>query len=258
MNSTKESSLFVTEIPGPPQGGAQLIWGHGWGHSGSSLVALAETLKPFAHSRLIDFPGFGNSPLPSTTWGTAEYADSVAAWLKSLDLPPVVWIGHSFGGRVGLQLAAQHGELLKGMVLIASAGLPRQKSLLERTKLAIKKTAFNAVRAVLPADTDLSRFRDRMGSPDYRSAGTMRPVLNRVIKEDLSEVAKAVGCPTLLLYGENDRETPPEIGQRLSELIPHRRADLIILRNFGHLDILTAGRHQVALRIRTFLESLPQ
>ncbi len=113
------------------------------------------------------------------------------------------------------------------------------------------------VRAILPANADLSRLRDRVGSPDYRSAGAMRPILNRVIHEDLSDVAKAVRCPTLLLYGENDRETPPEIGQRLRELIPSPRANLVVLENFGHLDILTAGRHQVALRIRTFLESLP-
>ena len=221
-------------------------------------MALAETLKPFAHSRLLDFPGFGKSPIPSATWGTAEYANAVATWLKSLKLPPVVWIGHSFGGRVGLQLAAQHPQLVKGMVLIASAGLPRQRSLFERTKLAVRRTAFGAVRGLLPANVDLSRWRDRIGSADYRSAGEMRPILSRVIKQHLTESARAVLCPTLLLYGEKDRETPPEIGERLRALIPNGKAELIILKNFGHLDILTAGRHQVALRIRTFLESLPQ
>ena len=196
--------------------------------------------------------------MPSATWGTAEYAGAVATWLKSLELFPIVWIGHSFGGRVGLQLAAQYPQLVKGMVLISSAGLPRRRTLFERTKLAVRRSAFRTVQVLLPTGANLSRWRDRMGSPDYRSAGQMRPILSRVIREDLSEIARAVQCPTLLLYGENDRETPPEIGQRLQQLIPNHRAHLVTLKNFGHLDILTAGRHQVALHIRTFLESLPK
>ena len=80
----------------------------------------------------------------------------------------------------------------------------------------------------------------------------MRPVFVRVIGEDLTQQARAVQCPTLLLYGKLDTETPPEIGRRLQALIP--RSELVELNGFGHLDILTGGRHQLASRIRKFLE----
>ena len=98
----------------------------------------------------------------------------------------------------------------------------------------------------------LDKLRSRMGSADYKSAGAMRPILSRVVAEDLSTVAGQVLCPTLLIYGENDIDTPPEIGERLARLMPDAR--LILLPGFDHHTILSEGRHQVASRIKAFVE----
>jgi len=248
---------FVTfEVPATGRSHQRLIWGHGWGQSSAILVPLAEALKPFAPSTLIDFPGFGKSTLPPESWGTAEYADMVAQWLGTQPRAQLVWIGHSFGGRVGIQLAARHPQLLTGMVLIASAGLRRQRTLPQQIRFSLRKAFFKTAKRFLREGPQLERLRQRMGSADYRSAGALRPVFNRVVSEDLTDVARKVRCPTLLIYGKEDTETPPEMGQRLKELIP--RAELMILDGFGHLNILNEGRHQVALQIRKFLQSLPQ
>src|SRR3982751_5543739 len=248
---------FATfEIPATGESHQHLIWGHGWGQSSASFVSLAETMKPFASSTLIDFPGFGKSALPPASWGTAEYADAVAQWLRGQSRTQSVWIGHSFGGRVGIQLAARHPKLFAGMVLIASAGLPRQRTLFQQIRFSIRKTFFKMAKRFLREGPQLERLRQRMGSADYRSAGALRPVFNRVVSEDLTGIARQVQCPTLLIYGKEDTETPPEMGQRLKGLIPG--AELTLLDGFGHLNILNEGRHQVALRIRKFLQSLPQ
>jgi pimeloyl-ACP methyl ester carboxylesterase len=209
-----------------------------------------------ASSSLIDFPGFGKSPMPPETWGTAEYADGVAEWMAMLPPGPRVWIGHSFGCRVGIQLAARHPQSVSGMVLIAAAGLQRQRSLPERLRFGIRRTAFKTAKRFVREGPGLDRLRQRFGSSDYRSAGALRPILTRVVGEDLTEAAKAVRCPSVLLYGRLDTETPPEIGERLKALIPH--SELTVLNGFNHLSILSEGRHQVALRIRKFLELIPR
>ena len=120
-------------------------------------------------------------------------------------------------------------------------------------KITLRKRLFKTARLLLREGQHLERLRNRMGSPDYRAAGALRPVFNRVVNENLSDVASAVRCPTLLLYGAADAETPPEMGQRFQKLIAG--SELGILDGFGHLDILTEGRHQVALRIRRFIEA---
>jgi pimeloyl-ACP methyl ester carboxylesterase len=58
----------------------------------------------------------------------------------------------------------------------------------------------------------------------------------------------------LLIYGTRDTETPPEIGERLNKLISG--SELALLQGFTHLNILTDGRHQVAMKIRRFVEQI--
>src|ERR1700712_5671863 len=96
----------VIETTSSHTGHLRLLFGHGWGQSSTAFLPIAETLKPFAPSYLVDFPGFGKSPLPPPDWGTAEYADAISEWIGSLgSAERYIWIGHSFGGRIGLQLA---------------------------------------------------------------------------------------------------------------------------------------------------------
>ncbi len=248
------TQLAVTEIGIPQENRPHLVWGHGWGQSGAALVPLAETMKAFASSSLIDFPGFGKSPSPPDSWGTAKYADFLAEWMARLPAGHLVWIGHSFGGRVGIQIAARHPKLLRGMVLIAAAGLPRRRTLPQTVGLHLRKAAFKTARRFTREGPQLDRLRQRFGSADYRAAGAMRPIFTRVVAEDLSEQAKAVKCPALLIYGTADTETPPEIGERFKALIPD--SELVLLAGFNHLSVLSEGRHQVALRIRKFLETV--
>ena len=53
-----------------------------------------------------------------------------------------------------------------------------------------------------------------------------------MVSEDLSDAAAKVSCPTLLIYGRNDTETPLEIGERLQTLIPE--SELAVLDGYGH------------------------
>ena len=258
MNSeyvTAEGTRFaVTEVAQARANGLHLIWGHGWGQSGAAFQPVAEILKPFAGSTLIDFPGFGRSGMPPEKWGTADYADAVADWLGTFSSRRFVWIGHSFGGRVGIQLAARHPRLLAGMVLIAAAGLPRHRGVLERFQKNARVMTFKVAKRFVRQGPDSDRLRQRFGSADYRQAGAMRTVLLRAVREDLTPEARRIECPTLLIYGMQDSETPPEIGHRLNKLITG--SQLALLEGFTHLSVLTDGRHQVATRIRRFLEQI--
>ena len=239
---------------GAPRDAAELVWAHGWGHSHQSLAPLAAALRPRADSWLLDLPGFGTSPLPPGDWGTEDYADAMAAWLAKLPPTPRVWIGHSFGCRVGVQLAARHPAAVRALFLIAAAGLPPHRSPLTRLKRLPRRLAFRALRAMTPEGPARDRLRERFGSSDYRNAGAMRPVLVKAVNEDLSEAARRIRVPVVLVHGDQDSESPPEIARRFHALIPDSR--LHLLRGFDHLSIISDGRHQVAHLIGELLESL--
>jgi pimeloyl-ACP methyl ester carboxylesterase len=76
----------------------------------------------------------------------------------------------------------------------------------------------------------------------------------KVVNEDLTAVAPKVDCPVLLIYGAEDKDTPPELGMRFQSLIPG--AKLVVLDSFDHLGILSRGRHQTVQQIQRFLTSL--
>jgi len=250
----RNGQVMTYQSLGDVEAPLQLFWAHGWGQDRGSLLPLAESWRTNTRNLLIDFPGFGASPRPATNWGTTDYADFTAEFLKSLPSARRIWVGHSFGCRVGLQLAARHPECVNALCMVAAAGLPRRRSPLSRLKIQSKVALYKTLRA-LPL-SDKERLRDRFGSADYRAAGEMRAILTRVANEDLSDVAKLVRCPVALIYGAADDETPPEIGRRLAEIIPD--ASYVELDGLDHYSVLGAGRHQIAYQLKRFVETLEE
>src|SRR5690606_32666322 len=127
-----------------------IIWAHGWGQSLAAFRPMAVSLEGSGRHVLVDFPGFGTSAPPPEGWGTAEYADAMASFLRENFPGKAVWAGHSFGCRVGLQLAARHPDLVAGLFLIAAAGLKRKRPLHERLCLKARVYTFKFLKKLIP------------------------------------------------------------------------------------------------------------
>ncbi len=221
-----------------------IIWAHGWGHSHDNWAQLITPLENMARHIAIDFNGFGASPPPPEHWGTIDYADNIAAWIKERGFAPVIWIGHSFGCRIGLQLAAKYPECVKSMCLISGAGLKRKRSIANKIYFYFRIKLFKILKKLIPKSAFKDKLMSKFGSADYKNASAaMRKIFVRVVNEDLSEIAAQVKCPTTLIYGRDDNETPPEFGERYSKLI--KGAKLFILEGQDHYSVLQNGRHQV-------------
>ncbi len=234
-------------------GPVQIVWAHGWGHDSTAFAAVAQTLAPFATSYLIDFPGFGATPPPPEAWGTRQYADHAAAWLRTLPAAPRLWVGHSFGCRVGIQLAANYPYLFDKMVLVSAAGLKRQRTMFQKISYASRVYTFKTLKHLVPEGPKRDALRARFGSADYRTAGVLRDSFVRIVNEDLGHEAERIACPTLIIVGANDVDTPPEMSRRLHNKI--KNSQLHILEGYDHYSILNAGRHQLAARIKPFIET---
>ncbi len=231
-----------------------VVWGHGWGQSRKAFLPLAQGLEAFGKHIVVDFPGFGESAAPSTPWDTADYADETARFIRTQTDGPVIWVGHSFGCRVGIQLATRHPDLISGLFFIAGAGLKRKRPLWKKAYFKTRVFVFKALKKLIPLGISEEWLKNKFGSADYKNAGQMRAILVKVINEDLVAEARTVRCPVALVYGANDTETPPEIGERLQKLIPG--AELTVLPGQDHYSVLGEGRHQVAPLLKKFIERL--
>lgn len=232
------------------QDGPVFVWAHGWGQSHAVFLPMVQSVEHMGRHILLDLPGFGASPPPGDIWGTADYADAMAALLQSLGHAKVTWIGHSFGCRVGLQLAARHPNMATRLFLIAAAGLKRKRSLLKRSYMKCRIYLFKTLKYAVPDGAFKQKLYGMFGSADYKSAGPMRGIFVKTVNEDLTCILKSISCPAMLIYGENDTETPPEIGQRLKDGIDN--AQLILMPDHDHYSVLNAGRHQILAQLKSF------
>lgn len=191
----------------------------------------------------LDLPGFGASPPPEEPWGSADYAHAVSPVAEELAGAlghPLVVLGHSFGGRVALELAKGRPELVQALVL---TGVPHLVEVGEggRRKGAVPFRLGRALhRRGLVSDARLDRLRDRYGSADYRAAtGVMRQVLVRTVNERYDEVLAGLACPVELVWGDDDRDAPLPLAEAAETRLRH--ATLTVCPGAGHLTPLTAA-----------------
>jgi len=207
-------------------GNKQIIFLHGWGLDKNCFSDLA-ALLPNHEKILFDLPGFGQTELPKRPWGTSGYSQYIVSRLSPRN--KYVFIGYSFGGRIAIKIAASYPELVNKIVLIASAGL--------RKKFNFKR---------------FFRKIFKINSQDYQNAGALKPILSKIVREDLSQDLKKIKCPALLLWGENDNQTPLWAAKKMAKLLPNNK--LVVLLGIDHYNILTLASHQIAHQIKEFLK----
>ncbi len=205
----------------------------GWARTHRDFDAAFEGLDAIA----FDLPGFGASPEPPKGWGAAEYAEALTPLLEELARPAVV-VGHSFGGRVAVNLAARSPGRVAALVL---TGVPLLRP--PGGSSAKPALAYRAGRALhrrgLLGDKAMEGLRRRHGSPDYRAATrVMRQVLVRVVNETYEEQLAAVTCPTDLVWGDDDAEVPVAVAEAACRVLA--KSTLTVVPGAGHLLPLTA------------------
>lgn len=231
--------------------GPVIVFAHGWDRTSEDFLPVAELIGESARTILIDLPGFGESPRPSKSWGTEEYAGFLRDYIvHELGHPRFIWVGHSFGGRIGLRMASMPNSPIDNLVVVAGAGIKRPRPWWNSLRARVLSRWFNFQRDRTGSEAELIELEKKYGSADYihsRETG-LRDIFVKTVNEDQTENVKAITCPTTLIYASKDTETPPIIGRMLNQLIPTSR--YIECPEFDHSSILTRGRHQVALVLK--------
>jgi pimeloyl-ACP methyl ester carboxylesterase len=222
--------FYRQEGQGPP-----LILLHGWGRSGEVFSTLQSILARNFCVFALDLPGFGQSPLPEKIWGVKEYARLVAVFCRRLGLKKFSLLGHSFGGRIALQLAARKPQKVEKLVL---TGVPvLRKTGFKRTLFWLVAKFSNLILFLPPLcflKNPLRRlFYFLIKEHDYqRARGQLRKIFKKVIRHRPKKALGRIKVPTLVIWGSKDQVTPLENARFLKEKIKSSR--LKVVANASH------------------------
>jgi pimeloyl-ACP methyl ester carboxylesterase len=236
------------EVNGVPYGyvdegsGPLVLFGHGLLANREMFRAQIDALKDRYRCVSIDWPGHGESGWRAGGFSFDDLAEDAAALVGLLGGAPAVLVGLSQGGMVFMRLAYRFPEIVRGLVLLdTTAGPENAESRPAYEQLAVMmRDGDEAARAQAVAAASLVLFgeRWRTARPDLlafeqqemlripRDGGYLaaRAVFDR---DDVHARVGGIAAPTLVLTGEDDVATPPELGRRLAEAIPGARFELI-------------------------------
>lgn len=206
---------------------------HGWGGNLKSFEGAYKSVKGLGISCVnFAFP----SSVPSG-WGVYEYAACVRDFMIEQGIDRPIIVGHSFGGRVAIILAAQ--GLAEKIVLVDSAGLKPKFSLRKKIRIARYHHRVKCGKSL-----------DGFGSSDYNNVdGDMRKVFVRIVNTHLDRLLPYIKCETLIFWGKRDRDTPPYMAKRLHRGIA---GSTLVMADGGHYSYIDS-QYRFNLLLKNFI-----
>ncbi len=181
---------------------------HGWGSKKEIMKqAFGKELKGYRHIYL-DMPGFGASS-NEMILTTKDYGEIVKLFLETLNVKPLVVMGHSFGGKVATLLNSPY------LVLLSSAGVVTEKPWSVKIKIA----TFKFLKPL-----GIQKIRQLFVAPDAQGMShEMYETFKNVVDEDFeAEFAKSKS-ESLCFWGIDDTATPLYTGEKISKLIKNSK-----------------------------------
>ena len=225
-----------------PEGADTLVVLQGWGTEMSLYDSVAAAVNDRFRVIQFDLPGFGASDEPREPWNVDAYADFFCSFMEALGIKKAVLLGHSYGGRVIIKLAARESipfEITK-IVLVDSAGVMPERSASQKFKVRMYKIKRNfltskPVHSMFPEVIDY--WMSKQGSEDYRNASPMmKKCLVMAVNEDLQHLMPSVKQEVLLVWGDLDMDTPISDAHKMEEKMPN--AALVVLKGTDHFSFL--------------------
>lgn len=228
------------EITNKQAKGTPILFLHGWEGSTLSFSFFANSIN--RKCILVDFPPFGKSSSPQTPLYVKDYKEMVCALLKYLRIKKVFIVAHSFGGRVAIEISATT-KIVKRMILTGSAGL-KKKSL----KKIIKQLTYKFQKFLSKINLYPILKLQKKGSSDYQKlTPQMKKTFINIVNYDQKKILNSILAPTLLVWGNLDKETPFYFTKIFKKHI--KDCEVVVFNGHGHFAYIE--KPQIFLKIIT-------
>ena len=233
--------------------------------NGKMWKPQAKALSESYHVIMPDFPGFGRSPYPPAQPDMRFYAERILELLDKLELERVVLGGLSMGGYIAFACLRLFPERISGLLLANTRAEPDSEEVRESRKDMAQRVSKEGVGVLIelqmerllspttlqnePLIVEQVKSMILESSPDgvVGALGAMRD------RPDSTSLLSQVQVPTLVIGGEEDGISSPEVMGEMANSIPN--SEHHTLSGAAHLSNLEApGDFNAALK--EFLKNL--
>ena len=200
---------------------------HGWSVDPDNEKKWS-VFRQFLEKKEIETVFLGLPGLTTTndeSWTLKDYV----SWLEK-QLPEskkVTLLGHSFGGQLATRFTAQHPDWVDRLILIDSAGIRDTQMLVVLKRFVfgiLAKIGRLATKSILARTILYKVLRER----DYLEASpTLRATMRSVLADQVLDDLPKISCPTQIIWGKDDSQTPLRLGRRFAAGIPHANLEVI-------------------------------
>ena len=242
--------------------GPDLVLLHGWGMHSGVWQNVAEALAKSFRLHCVDLPGHGRSRHSETTTTLKGWSEAVANTIQAQLAGPAYWCGWSLGGMVATQLAQDHPELAKKLILVASnlrfcqapdwpdAMAPDvlegfAANLQEDHRQTLQRFLALQVTGESQARKSLRELKQRVFEQDEPETIALQTGLTILGTADLRPMVDKLNMPVYLLGGEKDRLVPPQALRNVAALLPNSKVE--VMPDCGHAPFITRPEKFVRL-----------
>lgn len=254
---------------GEADDGPPLVMLHALGINFTQWRHVAQILAPQQRLIGIDMPGCGHSAKPRHRWQLSDMTEAVIGLLDELGIERAMIAGHSFGGRIALELALRHPERVAGLLLLNAAGFIRYPKLLSHVGERLLKPKLVAPIMVALSKPILGTIVAHPTSPsgEFAASVTERfrpefawdfayhacPLLPALLSDVIDEL-QHLHLPIEVLWGRRDRLLRYRSVEKHLYRIPTARIDVIDdcghMPNFEHPDRVAKAAERLRSRVR--------
>ncbi len=231
-----------------------LVFIHGSGGDHTVWLHQCTRLKNAFNIVALDLPGHGRSEGRGER-DVAVYVEWVRQILEALAIEKPVLVGQSLGAAISLRYALTYGDTLAGIVPVGGgAAMPVNQLILEGLKTDPVTVIAMAVKFSVAKGN-----RDRFSEMLAKSMSAVNPdVLYGDFlacdKHDVTATVSQIRVPALVICGDQDKMTPPEMSRYLKDHIPG--AQLALIKDAGHF-VMLENVEEFNKAIGAFVASLP-
>jgi pimeloyl-ACP methyl ester carboxylesterase len=227
--------------------GAPVILLHGTGGEGARWTPQLQGLSSDFRVIALDQIGFGQSDKPMTNYHSGVFAGFLAGFMKAIGVPKASLIGQSMGAAVALSLAVEKPEMVERLVLVNGGGFrtgPRTTPPdWHARQIANAGTLAESREYMEKLYYDHSFVTDKLVEQNLmqrlRSAYTIESMQNaadRGLGGVSEDEVRGIKAPTLLVWGANDKLSPPANADKLNAVIKGSRK--VLIDKAGHYPFL--------------------